>query len=53
LRQIRFDEFLREVAHLTADVMGAMGKALIEYGPGADLGLEKASDEPSSEGNEE
>ena len=53
LRQIRFDEFLREVGHLTADVVGAMGKALIEYGPGADLGLEEASDESSSEDDEE
>ena len=37
LRQIRFDEFLREVGQLTADVIGALGKALVEYGPGADL----------------
>ncbi|MDJ0664064.1 MAG: hypothetical protein QNJ75_05855 [Acidimicrobiia bacterium] len=37
LRQIRFDEFLREIGQLAADVIGALGKALVEYGPGADL----------------
>lgn len=40
LRQIRFDEFLREVGQLTADVIGALGKALVEYGPGADLDMD-------------
>ncbi len=49
LRQIRFDEFLRELGHLTADVAGAMGKALVEYGPGADLGLEESLDEGDEE----
>lgn len=53
LRQIRFDEFLRELGHLTADVMGAMGKALIEYGPGADVGLEEAAAESSAAEDEE
>lgn len=53
LRRIRFDEFLREVGHLTADVIGAMGKALVEYGPGADLDLEETLDEISSESDEE
>jgi hypothetical protein len=33
--------------------MGAMAKALIEYGPGTDRGLEEASDENSSEDDEE
>jgi hypothetical protein len=36
LQRIRFDEFLREVGQLTMDVAGAMGRALIEYGPGRD-----------------
>lgn len=36
LRQIRFDEFLREVGQLTVDVATAMGKAFLAYGPGAD-----------------
>jgi hypothetical protein len=49
LRQIRFDEFVREVGQLTADVMGAMGRALVEYGPGADQALQ----EPPSAGDEE
>lgn len=49
LRQIRFDEFLREVGQLTADVVGAMGKALLEYGPSSDRDFE----EPFDEGNEE
>jgi hypothetical protein len=53
LRQIRFDEFLREVGHLTADVIGAMGRALIEYGPNADLDLDESADESSSAGGEE
>ena len=44
LRQIRFDEFLREVGSLTADVAGAMGRALVEYGPGADIESENDSD---------
>ena len=34
LRQIRFDEFLRELGQLTLDVAGAMGRALVEFGPG-------------------
>jgi len=46
LRQIRFDEFLREVGSLTADVAGAMGRALLEYGPGAD------NDEPEGDDEE-
>ncbi len=36
LRQIRFDEFLREIGQLTMDVATAMGKAFVAYGPGAD-----------------
>ncbi len=40
LRQIRFDEFVRELGQLTAEVLGAMGKALVEYGPGADAEAE-------------
>ena len=36
LQRIRFDEFLREVGQLTMDVAVAMGRALIEYGPGRD-----------------
>ena len=36
LRQIRFDEFLREIGQLTMDVAGALGRALLAYGPGAD-----------------
>ena len=47
LRQIRFDEFLRELGHLTAEVFGAMGKALVEFGPRADV------DEEEPEGDEE
>lgn len=47
LRQIRFDEFLREVGQLTADVIGAMGRAFMAYGPGAD----KSTEDP--EGSEE
>lgn len=53
LRQIRFDEFLREVGHLTADVIGAMGKALVEYGPNVDRDLDEAADEVSSADDEE
>lgn len=47
LRQIRFDEFLREVGQLTADVIGAMGRAFMTYGPGTDETRE------DNEGNEE
>ena len=36
LRQIRFDEFLRQLGQLAMDVVTAMGKALVDYGPGAD-----------------
>ncbi len=49
LRQIRFDEFLREAGQLAPDVMGAMGKALVQYGPGADLDEER----PTAEAEEE
>ncbi len=47
LRQIRFDEFLREVGQLTIDIIGAMGRAILAYGPGAD------SDEATSDNDEE
>ncbi len=40
LRQIRFHEFVRHLGHLAAEVAGAMGKALVEYGPGADSKME-------------
>ncbi len=53
LRQIRFDEFVREVGSLAADVLGAMGKALVEYGPGADKGREEAATEASVTDDEE
>lgn len=46
LRQIRFDEFLREVGQLTIDVAGAMGRAFLEYGPGTDRSL-AGSDDPT------
>lgn len=36
LKQIRFDEFLSEIGQLTLDVAGAMGRAIIEFGPGTD-----------------
>ena len=36
LRQIRFDEFLRELGQLTLDVASAFGRAVVTYGPGAD-----------------
>jgi hypothetical protein len=36
LRQIRFDEFLRELGQLTADVATAFGRAIVAYGPAAD-----------------
>ena len=49
LKQIRFDEFVRAVGQLTADVVGAMGKALVEYGPGADLHVEQSLDEADEE----
>ena len=52
LRQIRFDEFLRELGSLTADVFSAMGRALMEYGPGADLNEEVSRDEAPQEGEE-
>lgn len=45
LRQIRFDEFLREVGRLAMDVIGAMGKAMVAYGPGADVEPELANDD--------
>ena len=49
LRQIRFDEFLREVGQLTGDVIGAMGRALAEYGPGSDSDWEDRTDEDDEE----
>lgn len=36
LRQIRFDEFLRELGQLTVDVATAFGRAIVAYGPAAD-----------------
>ena len=36
LRQIRFDEFVRELGQLTMDVAAAFGRAVAAYGPGAD-----------------
>ena len=51
LRQIRFDEFLREVGQLAVEVIGALGKALVEYGPGADSGFETR--DPADESGEE
>jgi hypothetical protein len=51
LRQIRFDEFLRELGQLTADVVGAMGRAIIVYGPGADR--EEPDDDPDDDPDEE
>lgn len=45
LKQIRFDEFLREIGRLTMDVAGAMGRAVLEYGPGTERGLFDAAGE--------
>jgi hypothetical protein len=56
LRRIRFDLFLRQLGHLTADVAAAMGRALVEYGPGYDesaVGPEQASSLPASDDGEE
>lgn len=62
LKQIRFDEFLREIGQLTMDVAGAMGRAALEYGPGTERGLfgmgdadgtPKTTSFPSSEDDEE
>ncbi|MCP4305309.1 MAG: hypothetical protein GY788_10620 [bacterium] len=59
LRQIRFDEFLREIGQLTIDVVGAMGRAFAEYVPGTERGSLDADDEadadnvPSIEDDEE
>jgi hypothetical protein len=36
LRQIRFDEFLRELGQLTVDVATAFGRAIVTYGPAGD-----------------
>lgn len=47
LRQIRFDEFLRELGQLTLDVAGAMGRALVEYGPGGTEPVEFDDEEES------
>jgi hypothetical protein len=47
LRQIRFDEFVRQTGRLTLDVMAAMGRAMLAYGPGADR------DEEASENDKE
>ena len=44
LRQIRFDEFLRQLGQLTMDVATAMGKAMIAYEPGIDEVLATADD---------
>ena len=49
LRQIRFDEFLRELGHLTAEVIGALGRALVEYGPGTDLNVDNDVHESDEE----
>ena len=38
LKQIRFDEFLREVGQLAMDIAGAMGRAVAEYGPRTERG---------------
>ncbi len=46
LRQIRFDEFLREVGRLTLDVAAAYGRAVVAFGHGAD-------DETGVDGNVE
>lgn len=47
LRQIRFDEFLRQVGKLTLDVAGAMGRALVEFGPGREDPFEFADEDES------
>ncbi len=44
LKQIRFDEFLREIGQLAMEVAGAMGKAAIAYGPGSDTELPGSDD---------
>ncbi len=36
LKQIRFDEFLRELGQLAIDVAEAMGRAAVQYGPGTE-----------------
>ena len=40
LRQIRFDEFLREVGQLTMDVASALGRAFVTYGPAGDTEID-------------
>ena len=44
LRQIRFDEFLRELGQLTMDVASAFGRAVVAYGPAADTGENEDGD---------
>lgn len=54
LRQIRFDEFLRELGQLTMDVAVAFGKAVVTYGPGGDTEIEgRAIILPATEDDEE
>jgi hypothetical protein len=38
MRTIRFDEFLSTIARLGLDIAAAMGRALVEYGPGGETG---------------
>ena len=54
LRQIRFDEFLRELGQLTMDVATALGRAVVAFGPGADdvSGAESANLLPAPDSEE-
>ena len=49
MRRIRFEEFLREAARLGLDVFGAMGRAAVELGPGADVPTHDERDQEDAE----
>lgn len=49
IRQIRFDQFVREVVSLSADIAVRMGSAAVEYSVGRDDEAPTATDEPSDD----
>lgn len=51
MERIRFGEFVADVARFGLDVVAAMGRAVIAYGPGADVG-ENTSDASEHEDTE-
>ena len=54
LRQIRFDEFLRELGQLTMDVASAYREALVAYGPAGDTEIDdRTAILPATEDDEE